>query len=78
MSDKNLNPPSFYENDSEEIETFEEISLENILNHFSVITNKYDRKEIIKAIKIINNYAHEAGVNLYDIQQLLNDIYENI
>ena len=77
MKDHNLNPPTFYKKDVEEIEVIEENNLENILNHLNIIS-PLDRKEAAKAIKMILEYSNEPGVNLSDVRQLISDIWENL
>jgi len=78
MQDQNLNPYDFLEKEVEENEPKEENSLENILNHLNVITNRYDRKELNKAFKMILDYSYEPGIEMTDMHQILQKIYDNI
>lgn len=43
-----------------------------------VLINKEDKKNVLKALKLILEYSNQAGINLSDVRQLLNDLYENI
>jgi len=51
--------------------------LESILNELVVI-NYYDKKNVVKALKMILSYSNEPGVNQAEVNQLLNDIIENL
>jgi len=74
MKDENLNPYDF--NDSE-VEVIQENCLENILDNFNVITNRFDRKSVSNGLKMMLDMAKEPGSNIEDIIELLNQVYEN-
>ena len=74
MKDENLNPYDF--NDSE-VEVIQENCLENILDNFNVITNRFDRKSVSNGLKMMLDMAKEPGNTIEDIIELLNQVYEN-
>jgi len=77
MKDENLNPYYFNDSEVEEIEVIQENCLENCLENFNVITNRFDRKSVSNGLKMMLDMAKEPGNTIEDIIQLLNDLYEN-
>jgi hypothetical protein len=77
MQELELNPPTFYEKDVEEIEPIKTNDLESILNELATI-NYYDKKNVQRALKIILAYCDEPGNQLTDVRKLLTEIIENI
>jgi hypothetical protein len=73
-----LETPSHFSDEVDEIET-EEISnpLDEILD-ITARLKKYDRKEIERAFKIILNYSNEPGIQLTDVNKLLQTIIDEI
>jgi hypothetical protein len=59
------------------IEHPENNDLESILNELVVITD-YDKRNIVKTLKMILGYSGEPGINIFDVRKLLTEIIENL
>lgn len=72
-----LQTPVSFEDETEVIEIKNEINLESILNKL-VLARQPEKMHIIQAIIMILEFSNEPGVDIYDVRQLLNDLYENL
>lgn len=73
-----LQTPSHF---AEEVEQIENESDNNPIETILDITarlNKFDRKEIERAFKIILKYSNEPGITLLDVHELLNTLIDEI
>ena len=50
---------------------------ERIINHFEVIGH-YDRKELVKGLKLILDYSLEPGNTITDVRDLITNIIDSL
>ena len=65
---------------AEEVDLKEEAQIETytqIMNHFEVIGH-YDRKELVKGLKLILDYSLEPGNTITDVRDLITNIVDSL